>query len=213
MSFLDKIKSGSELTVTTYGPSQQNDEELQTLVNELSLHYGIEDFAPILFTLVKDLILNGYKANFKRIFFLEKRLNIDSPGEYEIGIRQFKSLMQQGKTSTYDEKAKSQGFFVELSVKHSSDEIFAQVSNNNPLAVGEMAKIKHSLFHSQNYNDIMEYYIERGDNSEGEGIGIALCVILLKGEGLPTNGFQIKSQNGQTIASLRIPLAPLRSQN
>ncbi len=206
-----KLKNGEDFSFKSFGPRKETDDELLAFLTELCEFYKIPGFVSIFFTLIKDLVLNGYKANFKRVFFLENKMNIQSPVEYELGVRRFKSLLQQGKTTGYLEKAERLGFFVETRFQHNPTEISVEVRNNNPLAKGEMTKIKHSLFHAQNYNDIMEYFIERGDNSEGEGIGIALCVILLKGEGISTENFKIFSNETETVASLRIPLKSIKN--
>jgi len=202
---LTRIKKGEEFHFHRFGPSQDFDEELILLLNLLSDHYKRLGFGSIFYTIVKDLILNGYKANFKRVFFLENKLDINSPADYELGVRMYKSFILAGRSKSYSELAEQKNFFVDIGITHNHDAIHVTVTNNNRLTPGEMLKIKNSLLHAQDYNDIMEYYIERGDNSEGEGIGIALCVILLKGEGIPTHNFKIFSNKNDTIATVTIP--------
>lgn len=203
---LEKIKSGENFKFRKFGPSQDFDEELILLLNLLTEYYNRPDFGSIFYTIVKDLVLNGYKANFKRVFFLENNLDINSPGDYELGVRMYKSFILAGKSKSYTEIAERKNFYVDIEIIHNSDEIRVIVENNNRLTINEMQKIKNSLLHAQNYNDIMEYYIERGDSSEGEGIGIALCVILLKGEGIPTENFKIASNQFDTRATVHIPI-------
>ncbi len=203
---LEKINTGENFKFRRFGPSQDFDEELILLLKLLSEHYKRPDFGSVFYTIVKDLILNGYKANFKRVFFLENNLDINSPGDYELGVRMYKSFILAGKSKSYTEIAERKNFYVEIEISYNSDEISVIVVNNNRLTTNEMQKIKNSLLHAQNYNDIMEYYIERGDSSEGEGIGIALCVILLKGEGIPTQNFKISSNQLETHATVRIPI-------
>jgi hypothetical protein len=171
----------------------------------MSDHYNRPDFGSVFYTIVKDLVLNGFKANFKRVFFLENSLDINSLADYELGVRMYKSFILAGKSKSYTEIAEVKNFFVDILISHNEDHIQVSVTNNNKLTSAEMQKIKSSLVHAQNYNDIMEYYIERGDSSEGEGIGIALCVILLKGEGIPTHNFKIFSNQKDTVALLTIP--------
>ncbi|WP_411821615.1 hypothetical protein [Leptospira sp. 'Mane'] len=204
--FLEKIKTGEPIVLTEYGPSTLFDEKLLSLLDNLTAFYKISDFSSIFFTIIKDLILNGFKANFKRIFFLENRLEIESGADYELGVRMYKSFILSGKSETYEKLAREKHYFVETRIEHNPDFIEVTITNNNRLVKGEMQKIKNSLTYAQNYNDIMEYYIERGDNSEGEGIGIALCVILLKGEKLPVENFKIMSTDKETIAKVKIPL-------
>ncbi|MDF3821376.1 hypothetical protein P3G55_15845 [Leptospira sp. 96542] len=200
------IKSNQPIEIWSYGASKTLDENLVKILDQLAEKYQISELSSILFTIVKDLVLNGFKANFKRLFFLENHLDISSPADYELGVRMYKSLILAGKGNQFEEKAKNIGLYVKTKIEMLDDEIKFEVKNNSALVRGEMQKIRNSLLHAQNYNDIMEYYIERGDNSEGEGIGIALCVILLKGENLPTENFRIFHEDGETIAQLKIPI-------
>ncbi|TGK55463.1 hypothetical protein EHQ16_08880 [Leptospira kanakyensis] len=200
------VETGAPIEWNAYGASKVLDENLVKVLDSLTEKYGIPDLSAILFTIVKDLILNGFKANFKRLFFQENQLDIHSPADYELGVRMYKSLILSGRGNTFEPLARERNLYVHLKIEHNDHQIKFDVRNNNTLVRGEMQKIRNSLLHAQNYNDIMEYYIERGDNSEGEGIGIALCVILLKGEGLPTDQFRIYHEDGETIAQLNIPL-------
>lgn len=202
----DWIQSDDPLAISTYGASKNLDENLVQVLDALTERYKIQHLSPILFTIVKDLILNGFKANFKRLFFQENQLDIHSPADYELGVRMYKSLILSGRGNLYEPIAREQNLYVNIKIEHDDSQIKFDIRNNSMLVRGEMQKIRNSLLHAQNYNDIMEYYIERGDNSEGEGIGIALCIILLKGENLPTDQFRIYHEDGETIAQLTIPL-------
>ncbi|WP_209452036.1 hypothetical protein [Leptospira ryugenii] len=205
-SIRECIDANKAITFRKYGPSSEFDEELILVCNELCDYFHLEDFGSLFYTMVKDLVLNGFKANFKRVFFLENHLDIDSPADYELGVRMYKSFILAGKSKTYTDIAAGKNFWVNTEFSFDQDEIRVIVANNQSLTPAEMSKIKHSLVHAQNYNDIMEYYIERGDHSEGEGIGIALIVILMKGNGIPTTNFKIQSIKGETIASVKIPI-------
>lgn len=200
------LENKSPLEILVYGASKNLDENLVQILDVLTLKYKITNLSAILFTIVKDLILNGFKANFKRLFFQENQLDIQSPADYELGVRMYKSLILSERGNTFEPLAREKNLYVRIKIEHSDTHIKFDIRNNSMLVRGEMQKIRNSLLHAQNYNDIMEYYIERGDNSEGEGIGIALCIILLKGEGLPTDQFRIYHEDGETIAQLNIPI-------
>lgn len=201
------LEKGEDFHFLRFGPSRAFDQELILVLDLLSNFYGKVDFGSILYTIVKDLILNGFKANFKRVFFMENALDIDSPADYELGVRMYKSFILAGKSSAYTQVAEEKNFYVDITIHHNKESVLVTVKNNNRLMPSEKLKIKNSLVHAQNYDDIMEYYIERGDSSEGEGIGIALCIILMKGEGIPTQNFKITSNEKETVATLIIPVA------
>lgn len=57
------------------------------------------------------------------------------------------------------------------------------------------------------YDDIAQFYIDNADTSEGAGLGLALILIMLKGEGIDPNFFRIIIGEDSTIARLEIPLS------
>jgi len=69
----DWVDKSQPIEMTTYGASKILDENLVIILDALTKKYGISELSAILFTIVKDLILNGFKANFKRLFFQENQ--------------------------------------------------------------------------------------------------------------------------------------------
>jgi hypothetical protein len=48
-----------------------------------------EDYQTFLYTVIKELVINGLKANYKRIFFHENQLEIYDEKAYEAGIKEY----------------------------------------------------------------------------------------------------------------------------
>ncbi|EMJ89562.1 hypothetical protein LEP1GSC196_0799 [Leptospira meyeri serovar Semaranga str. Veldrot Semarang 173] len=57
------------------------------------------------------------------------------------------------------------------------------------------------------YDDIAQFYMDNADTTEGAGLGLALILIMLKGEGIDPNFFRIIIGEDSTIARLEIPLS------
>lgn len=172
---------------------------------------GCSENATSVYTITKDLILNGIKANFKRIFFLESGMDISHPGDYELGVRMYKSKLLNGGIGEFAAKARDLDFWVRAKLEFKEDDLVIEVTNNQEMVQSEMYKINSSILYSQKYEDIMEYYLERADDSEGEGIGIALIIILLKSMNVNLYSFQIFNLDGLTRASVEIPKICLRN--
>jgi hypothetical protein len=189
------------------------DNEIYDCLLEILKEKDLTSHTSTIYTIVKDLILNGIKANLKRLFFQEIHSDITHPSDYELGVRMYKSKVLQGKLPDYKEAAIRNNFYVEIIFSLDDTNLNISVTNNQMMVISEMNKIRSSILNSQNYSDIMEYYLERADDSEGEGIGIALIVILLKALGSNLDQFQIRNENGSTIASVAISWKGLRNSN
>jgi hypothetical protein len=55
------------------------------------------------------------------------------------------------------------------------------------------------------FDNLVSFYLEHGDDTEGEGIGFALSVLLLKGENINPALFRVGSFDGRTIARIEVP--------
>lgn len=192
-----------------WDPEENN--EIYDAIHSILKQRKLESFTSTIFTLSKDLLLNGIKANLKRLFFQEIKADISHPSDYELGVRMYKSKVLHGRLPDYKEAAIQKNFYVEINLYDNDVGIFISVKNNQIMVNNEMNKIRSSILHSQNYNDIMEYYLERADDSEGEGIGIALVVLLLKSMNSRLENFQIRNHEDSTIASVEISWEGLKS--
>jgi hypothetical protein len=191
-----------------WNPAETTDvyDSLFSILEEQSL----SNLTSSIYTITKDLILNGTKANYKRIFFIKTGLDINHPGDYELGVRMFKSKVLLGSLPDFAPIAKELNLWVEANFISDEENFTVKVKNNQSMVSPEILKIRTSLVYAQNYDDIMEYYLERADDSEGEGIGIALIIILLKDLGVPVSNFRIENQNGFTEASIAFPWSDLQ---
>ncbi|NCN08965.1 MAG: hypothetical protein GW938_03890 [Leptospira sp.] len=192
-----------------WNPEENN--EIYDAIYSILKQKSLESFTSTIFTISKDLLLNGIKANLKRLFFQEIKADIAHPSDYELGVRMYKSKVLHGKLPDYKEAAIENDFYVEINLFDNEKGFFISVKNNQTMVNNEMNKIRSSILHSQNYNDIMEYYLERADDSEGEGIGIALIVLLLKSMNSRLENFQIRNEDDCTIASVEISWEGLQS--
>ncbi len=77
------------------------DNEIYDCILEILKEKGLSSHTSTIYTIVKDLILNGVKANLKRLFFQEIHSDITHPSDYELGVRMYKSKVLQGKLPDY----------------------------------------------------------------------------------------------------------------
>ena len=55
------------------------------------------------------------------------------------------------------------------------------------------------------YDDLLSFYMANGDQTEGEGMGLVMNLLLLKGEEIDPALFRIGNIDGKTMGRIEIP--------
>ena len=55
------------------------------------------------------------------------------------------------------------------------------------------------------YEDLVAFYMDNADNTEGEGMGLVMIILMLKGENIDPGNFRIEAYEDKTSARLEIP--------
>ena len=163
------------------------------------------EYLDMLYTIVKELTINGVKANQKRIFFEDNGLDIHDDAEHERGMELFKKEVSEKMNDDYGDRSRQKGIWVKIFLTYQDNGLCVEVENNAPISALEERRLREKMKKSMGYNDIAEFYMDNMDNTEGAGLGIALVIILLKGEGIDPNLFRIFTHKDRTIARVEIP--------
>ncbi len=188
--------------------SKINEKVEKYILHTLSLileKCGKAGYLDMFYTIVKELTINGVKANQKRIFFEDHNLDILNDDEYEQGMILFKKEFSEAMNETYGQRSREKGIYVKIFLTYSHEGLCVEVENNTPITPIEERRLREKMKKSMGYNDIAEFYMDNMDNSEGAGLGIALIIILLKGENIDPNLFRIFTHESKTIARVEIP--------
>jgi len=161
----------------------------------------------IVLTLLKEVINNGIKANFKRIYFEENSIDINNEKEYAKAMESFKTSVIQ-KKKEYDEKAQNFNYVVEISTQIiPNDGIVFSVYNNSKITKEEIARVKERINAAVKANSIIEVLGDMTDDIEGAGLGLILNLMLLKSSGIGIKNFQIKAEKEGTRVNIKVPLS------
>lgn len=207
LRILGEVRNGVEVKFFVTGDKEYEEALFHHSIDTILGQYEHMDYNLLCYTALKDLAWNGLKACSKRAFFQTHSLNIQDPMDYELGARMFKSALIQGNMELYELKAKELGYRTEVHLSHGMDGLSILVENNSPLTKEESRKIRTALFYSKEYKDIYEYEKERGDDSEGAGLGIPLIILLLREYGFNEDFLHISSSPLLTRAELEIPFS------
>ena len=161
--------------------------------------------ANTVYNIMFESILNGLKANAKKLFFIEKSLNILNTEEYKTGIIAFKKHINKTNLRKYGELNKGKGVFVKVHFNFNDGGMQVEIVNNTMLLPSEEIRIREKLAMGEKYDSLMNYYIDNADATEGEGLGLVLSLILLKAEKLDPSLYRIGTKDGITFARIEIP--------
>ncbi|MCB1175168.1 MAG: histidine kinase [Leptospiraceae bacterium] len=206
-----QIQNGKYLTLKTHRMTGVVEKHIQYAVESILDKSDKPTLVTTLYTILKELVINSCKANQKRIFFDEQGLDILNADDYRSGIESYKDIFSEEMALQYGLKARDKGYYVIIDFTFDTDGLTCEVINNTPVAHEEELMLREKLKKAMSYNDIAEFYMDQamaGAESEGAGLGIALIIILLKGENIDPSYFRIMTEEDRTIARLEIPFTP-----
>ena len=199
------LNNSQELTLQSSRINEKVEKYILHSIEIILQKYNKEDLLDMVYTITKELAINGVKANQKRLFFEEQGLDIHSLDDYEKGIVLFKREFSEEMNEKYGRLGKHKGIYLKIFLTFDENGLCVEVENNTPVNSVEEKRLREKMKKSMLYNDIAEFYMDNMDNTEGAGLGIALIMILLKGAQIDPNLFRIVTFPEKTIARVEIP--------
>ncbi len=155
---------------------------------------------------LSELLTNAKKANTKRVYFIEKGLDINDPDDYQKGMENFK-METLTNIDHYLELQKKAGLYIKLSLRIQADKIHIEIKNNSKLTVFEKERIQQKIDNVQQYHEMNEVFTKVLDQSEGAGLGIMIIILMLQKVGLSKDCFQVFSddEENETVTRIILP--------
>ncbi|MDR1143875.1 MAG: hypothetical protein LBK77_06640, partial [Spirochaetaceae bacterium] len=147
---------------------------------------------------------NAKRANTKRVYFLERGLDLNDPDDYKLGMINFKKDTL-GNISHYSRIQKKKGFYVKLIIQMKQNAIYIEIRNNAVVTKVELMRIHDKLIHVQQYTSLEDALSRVLDSSEGAGLGLVIVNLMLRKIGLNEDCFDILATEQETIARIVIP--------
>ncbi len=201
------VKNGKYLTLKTHRMTDTVEKHIQYALDSILKKTEHERYIHSLYTILKELVINGCKANQKRIFFDERGYNIHNPDDYIRGIEEYKKFFSEEMAIEFGKKAKEKRLYVLIDFEFDENGLKIEVINNSTITQQEEKIMREKLKRAMGYNDLAEFYMDQAmmGEAEGAGLGLALIIILLKGENIDPNFFRVIIGKDKTIARLEIP--------
>lgn len=202
------IQKNQTIKVRAYALLPETEKDLNLIILRLLNKYNKLDLTATLYTCIKELAVNGAKANIKRILFDEVKIDLENESDYRRGLEIFREKLTDKFINEYAQKAKDRGLFVDIKFEYDDTKLIVEVLNNSALTKREDERIRDKFRDGLKYENIGELYMDLQDNSEGAGMGIALILMMLKSEGIDPHFFTIYSDySNKTIAKITFPMA------
>ena len=204
-SILQAVDEGRAIKFIAYFMGESMEQKLKTVIESILTKYDKMTYMETLYTGIKELAINATKANMKQLIFDEMGLDLNNAETYEDGMKVYKERLTEKWVASYAHKCKAAGISVKITFFHDADGLRVVIKNNIPIADMDESRIREKLGKVMQYEDLIQFYMENADTTEGQGLGIGLIVMLLKGENLDPNLFRIGIVDKHTIARIEIP--------
>lgn len=204
-SIPDYVRNNSKITVRSTRMNQVFEKNVLQIITEILNTKNKGKFTDMLYTITKELAINGIKANQKRVFFEDEGLDIMNPQDYEKGVASYSKKFSEKMVDEYGKRCLARGVYVNVRFEYTDEGVVVEVLNNTPVIKTEEGRMREKMKKAMGYNDIAEFYMDNMDNTEGAGLGIALIMILMKNEGIDPHLFRIITRDTHTIARVEIP--------
>ncbi|TGN19699.1 HDOD domain-containing protein [Leptospira idonii] len=213
-AFQEEFLSGKPLRKDYVHFSEVNCHDLDVWIGRISRTVSLEFLHEIIFTILNELLVNGCKANAKRVFFQQRGFDIRSESDYSKAIPLFKHEFGHNRSGIFA-SLESSPFTISLETQNYPNFIEFRVKNNACILPEEKQRIEIRVKSSEKYKNINDAYKESVDNEESSGLGIVLIHILLRNSGIKNQFFELMTTDDYTEVTIRIPklLLPLESQN
>jgi len=206
------IHKSIPLTVKTYTLPHETEEYISDILGLFLKELGQERLKDRLAYCLREIAVNAKKANTKRVYFEEMKLDINDEQDYEAGMKNFKDVTMDN-INYYLEKQKEKGLYIKVVFHIRGNNLTITVKNNVEITRREQLRIYDRIARSRVFSSLEEALGAVMDSTEGAGLGIVILILMIKKIGLSEDAFDIDVENGETIAQITIPMSDIHLDN
>lgn len=203
LALREQIRQGKEIEITFPVINRSIQQMIHIFLEELLEYYQRHDLMETLYSILKELIINGVKANMKHHYFPEDEVRQMSEEDHLC----MKALLNEQELARFEEEARRTGHGIILTTRHSPERLLFLITNTSPITEDEDGRIRKKFQTALEYDSIAEYYLDHADDIEGSGLGITMIVLMLKANNIDPHAFTVNTADRkQTVAKLEFPL-------
>lgn len=188
--------------MVTHSLPNKTQEYMGTLLQKYLEECGMKSYFNKLNYCLSEILVNAIKANMKRVYFDEHKLDINNPADYEEGMKNFRSEMLS-KRDYYMKKLRTSDLYITYSLKFEDGKLIIEVRNNSVMTADESVRVKSKIA-EVSLNKSEEMLGDPIDETEGAGFGIKSIIMTLNSFGLPGDHYLLYTDENETVARLII---------
>ncbi len=206
----EALEKNMKVKLIAYSVSPTIEERTKRVLRHFLERCGCVELHGAVYTVVKELLINAVKANYKNIYFEDynpKNRAAELIG-YNTALQLFKLELNRDESDYFVRAARRKGICAEMVIGLERDTLVVSVTNPVPMTDIEMENVVRKLFDAGNCECMADYFLINEDdpNTEGAGLGLVLVTMILKSLGVDLSTFGVVSRDGKTEASFRVML-------
>lgn len=198
-------RMGVPLSITTYTMPHEIELYIAEVLACFLAEMNQDRLKDYLSYCINELTTNAKKANTKRVYFKERKLDIHDPEDYRIGMASFKEDTLSN-INYYLQLQKEASLYVKVIMQVKNKNIILEIRNNSELTKTEFMRIFDKMARSRQFTTLEEALTQILDDSEGAGLGLVIMILMLKKVGLDDDNYQVLVENGETITRIIMPM-------
>ena len=205
----DHVSAGKKVRIEAFSVSDAVEKKVKDILSLYLEGTGCEEIHSSLYTVIKELLINAVKANYKNIYFenYDPKKSV-AMLNYETALKLFKLEMGRDQAVHFERKAREKDIRADVVFARNDGLLHVHVANPASMSDIELNNVQKKLAYARKCQDISEYFLEEEEDphKEGAGLGLILIIMVLRSLGLRPSDFAIESGNYGTVASFSIPL-------
>lgn len=201
---ISQLETAKESRINFYFVTEEQNQEIYALLVHVMGYMDKLYLVEVIFTVLKELLMNANKANAKRDYFTRENLDIQNAGDYAKGMSRFQENIIMKWNEQLD-RLDGGNYYISLLMKVEGKSIHFAVENNAPITKEELARVNRRIEVAKNYNDLSDAFSDVSDSTESAGLGLVLIQLLLKNSGIGSEKFKIFTNDKITRATLSVP--------
>jgi hypothetical protein len=198
-----------KVRVEAYSVSDKIEARIREVLSSCLIGTGCEEIHGPLYTVIKELLINAVKANYKNIYFENYNPNKSiSQLNYATALQLFKLEMSRDQAVHFEQKARAQDIRADVVFARTDGHLHVHVANPATMTDIEYTNVQKKLSYARKCQDISEYFMDEDEDphKEGAGLGLILIIMVLRSLGVSESDFLIQSSVSGTVASFSVPL-------
>ncbi len=203
-SILDGVNAGDAVQFRMFSPGDQMERQLDFTVAAILKKYARESLQATIYTCLKELVINATKAAARLAYFHDHGLDPNDPEDVFKATESMRGRLDEAWIKKYGALAKDLGHVTSVRIHHEPAGLRIEVKNP-AMRSSEEERVRRRLARGMQYDDLVTFYMEHGDQTEGEGLGLMMVLLLLKAEGVNPHYFRMGVVDDRTMARIEIP--------